>query len=212
MRTTRLQAGRDVVKEAALFVLTADQRSSRLGPDRVEALLVDLADLDVVRPFERTAGDEVQGVLTDPTAVVDLVLRLARTRHWSVGVGAGAVREPLPSSTRAGAGPAFEHARDAVERAKRSAPHVAVSGDDPVAAAHAEAVLRLLADLVQRRSGPGEVVVERLRSGRTQTDLAAELGITKQAVSQRALAAGWPHERDVRPAAAALLDRAQDTR
>jgi hypothetical protein len=204
-----LQAGRDVVKEVVLFVITADQRSSRQGPDRVEPLLEDLSDVDAVRAFERTAGDEVQGVLTDPATVVDLVLRLARTRHWSVGVGAGAVREPLPSSTRAGAGAAFEHARDAVERAKRSAPHVAVSGDDPVAAAHAEAVLRLLADIVQRRSEPGWAVVDQLRSGRTQTDLAAALGISKQAVSQRALAAGWPHERDVRPAAASLLDRAQ---
>lgn len=147
-------------------------------------------------------------MLADPDAVVDLVLSLARRRHWSVGVGAGAVREPLPSSTRAGAGPAFEHARDAVQRAKRSAPHVAVSGDDPAAAAHAEAVLRLLADIVQRRTQAGWAVVDRLRGGRTQTELAVELGITKQAVSQRAQAAGWPHERDVRPAAAALLDRA----
>ena len=193
-----------------MFVVTADQRSSRRGPDRVEALLDDLADgADLVRPFERTAGDEVQGVLTDPLVVVDLVLRLARTGHWSVGVGAGAVREPLPASTRAGAGPAFEHARGAVERAKRAAPHVAVSGDDRTAASHAQAVLRLLADLVQRRTEPGWAVVDRLRAGRTQTDVATELGITKQAVSQRALAAGWPHERDVRPAAADLLDRAQ---
>lgn len=193
-----------------MFVLTADQRSSRRGPDRVEDLLEDLAGVpDLVRPFERTAGDEVQGVLADPGTVVDVVLRLARTRQWSVGVGAGAVREPLPPSTRAGAGPAFEHARDAVQRAKRSAPHVAVSGDDPTAAAHAEAVLRLLADIVQRRTALGWGVVDRLKDGRTQTDLARELGITKQAVSQRVQAAGWPHERDVRPAVAALLDRAQ---
>jgi len=193
-----------------MFVLTADQRASRRGPDRVEPLLRELAAVeDLVRPFERTAGDEVQGVVADPGLVVDLVLRLARTGQWSVGVGAGAVREPLPTSTRAGAGPAFEHARDAVERAKRSAPHVAVSGDDPPAAAHAEAVLRLLADIVQRRTDLGWAVVDRLADGRTQTDLAAELGITKQAVSQRAQAAGWPHERAVRPVATALLDRAQ---
>ena len=192
-----------------MYVVTADQRASRRGPDRVESLLQDLSATDVLRPFERTAGDEVQGVLADPDAVVDLVLRLARTARWSVGVGAGDVREPLPASTRAGAGPAFEHARDAVERAKRSAPHVAVSGADGAAAAHAQAVLRLLAELVQRRTDPGWAVVDRLGSGRTQTDVAAELGITKQAVSQRARAAGWLHERDLRPAAAALLAWAQ---
>ena len=193
-----------------MFVLTADQRSSRHGPDRVDPLLEELAGGPrLVRPFERTAGDEVQGVVADPDAVVDLVLRLARTGQWSVGVGAGAVRQPLPRSTRAGAGPAFELARDAVQRAKRAAPRVAVSGEDRTAARHAEAVLRLLAEIVQRRTEPGWAVVDRLRDGRTQTDVATELGITKQAVSQRAQAAGWPHERDVRPAAAALLDRAQ---
>lgn len=193
-----------------MFVVTADQRSSRRGPDRVEALLEELTAVpDLVRPFERTAGDEVQGVVADPALVVDLALRLARSRHWSVGVGAGAVRSPLPPSTRAGAGPAFEHARDAVQRAKRSDPHLAVSGDDPTAAAHAEAVLRLLGDLVQRRTDLGWAVVDRLKDGCTQTDLADRLGISKQAVSQRAQAAGWHHERDVRPAVAALLDRAQ---
>ncbi|SDQ46433.1 hypothetical protein [Quadrisphaera sp. DSM 44207] len=196
-----------------MFVLTVDQRNSRAEPDRVEELLEQLAGAPgLVRPFERTAGDEVQGVLDDPAAVVDLALRLVRTGRWSVGVGAGAVREPLPASTRAGAGPAFEHARDAVERAKTSTPHVAVSGDDPASAAHAEAVLRLLGEVVQRRTDAGWEVVDLLQGGATQTDVAARLGITKQAVSQRAHAGGWPHERDVRPVAAALLDRAQDAR
>ncbi len=95
-----------------MFVLTVDQRHSRRGQDRVDALLGWLADRPgVLRGFERTAGDEVQGVMDEPSAVVDLVLGLVRRGAWSIGIGAGPVDEPLPASTRAGSGPAFVLAR-----------------------------------------------------------------------------------------------------
>jgi hypothetical protein len=90
-----------------VFVLTIDQRHSRRMGDLVPALLDELATSDTwttVRSFERTSGDEVQGVLDTPAAVVDLVLYLVRTDAWSVGIGAGAVDQPLPDSTRAGSG------------------------------------------------------------------------------------------------------------
>ena len=80
-----------------MFVLTVDQRHSRRTSDRVEALLRDLADRsgDLERRFERTAGDEVQAVVSRPEVVADLVLGLVRDRVWSVGVGIGPVDEPL---------------------------------------------------------------------------------------------------------------------
>ena len=80
-----------------MFVLTVDQKNSRRGTDRIETLLAWLAARGeaFVRPFERTAGDEVQGVLSRPGDVVSLVLALVRQDAWSVGVGIGAVNEPL---------------------------------------------------------------------------------------------------------------------
>jgi hypothetical protein len=194
-----------------MFVLTVDRRHSRRDKDRVEELLTWLARPGregLVRGFERTAGDEVQGVVDDPSAVVDLVLALVRRGEWSVGVGVGPVNEPLPSSTRAGSGPAFELARVAVERAKSSPQLLAVAAPDPVKAQAAQAALDLLATVVQRRSDAGWEAVDLVNDGRTQTEVADHLGITKQAVSQRLRAATWVPEVAGRDLAVQLLAEA----
>jgi len=189
-----------------MFVLTVDQRHSRRGQDRVDALLGWLADRPgVVRGFERTAGDEVQGVMDEPSAVVDLVLGLVRRGAWSIGIGAGPVDEPLPASTRAGSGPAFVLARKAVERAKSSPQLLAVEAPDADRAGSAQAALDLLASVVQRRSEPGWEAVDLISRGITQTEVAEALGITKQAVSQRLRAATWAPEVAGRDLAARML-------
>jgi hypothetical protein len=192
-----------------VFVMTVDQRGSRRGLDLVEALLGDLEDAPgVVRGFERTAGDEVQGLLDSADAVVDLALRLARPDTWSIGIGTGEVRTPVPSSVRAASGPAFENARTSVQRAKAAGPHLAVTGPYPERAHDAQVLLGLLATVVQRRTAQGWEVVDLLSTGLPQKDVAARLGITAQAVSQRARVAMWQHEHDARPLAARLLQEA----
>ena len=189
-----------------MFVLTVDQRHSRRGQDRVDALLGWLADRPgVLRGFERTAGDEVQGVMDEASAVVDLVLGLVRRGAWSIGIGAGPVDEPLPASTRAGSGPAFVLARKAVERAKSSPQLLAVEAPDADRAGSAQAALDLLASVVQRRFEPGWEAVDLISRGITQTEVAEALGITKQAVSQRLRAATWAPEVAGRDLAARML-------
>jgi len=189
------------------FVLTVDQRASRVNPDRVAGALGALADVPTVLRFERTAGDEFQGVLDDPAVVVSVVLDLTRSGGWSIGVGAGPVQTPLPGSTRAGAGPAFVAARAAVEAAKRRPARVAVRGAASTAAGDAQAVLTALAVVVQRRSDQAWEAIGLVAAGRTQAEAAAELGITRQAVGQRLAAGLWDVERDLRPTAARLLAR-----
>lgn len=199
-----------------MFVLTIDQRGSRREGDRVAGLLAELAVRlsdgapGVVRPFERTVGDEVQAVLADPSLVVDLALHLLRLGRWSVGIGAGPVDEPLPASTRAGSGAAFVRARTAVERAKSRARPVplAVVDGSPDGGQAAEAVLTLLGAVLVRRSAAGWAVVDALTEpgvGATQDDVARRLGVTQQAVSQRLRAAMWAEEVAARPVAARLL-------
>lgn len=193
-------------RENRVFVMTVDQRRSRRGTDRVEELLSWLGSTAaVVRPFERTAGDEVQGVLADPAAVVDLTLALVRRGEWSTGIGAGPVHEPLPASTRAGAGPAFELARQAVGRAKSSASLLAVAAPDHDAATAAQSALDLLAAILLRRSGPGWAATDLAAQGLAQAEVAERLGISKQAVSQRLRAAVWGPEQTGRVLAARLL-------
>jgi hypothetical protein len=189
------------------FVLTVDQRASRRSPDRVAGALRSLADVPTVLRFERTAGDEFQGVLDDPAVVVAVVLDLVRTGGWSIGVGAGPVQTPLPGSTRAGAGPAFVAARAAVEAAKRRPARVAVRGPASTAAGDAQAVLTALAVLVQRRSEQAWEAIALVAAGRTQAQAATGLGVTRQAVGQRLAAGLWDVERDLRPTAARLLAR-----
>lgn len=191
------------------FVLTVDQRASRSSPDRVPEVLRRLnADVPTVRGFERTAGDEFQGVLADPDDVVEVVLQLVRSGEWSIGVGAGPVQNPLPPSTRAGAGPAFLSARRAVDAAKQRSARLAVRGLVPVDAGDAQAVLSALAVIVERRSEQAWEAIALVGEGRTQADAAAALGISRQAVGQRLAAGLWDLERDLRPAAARLLARA----
>ena len=197
-----------------MFVLTVDQQHSRRTADRVEALLRDLADRrgDLVRPFERTAGDEVQAVVERPDVVVDLTLLLVRERAWSVGIGIGAVDLPLPASTRAGSGAAFVHARAAVTAAKTRSTGLAVvgagrrcrpAGRRPGWTWWPRCCSAAPTAGSRRPPWPGE--------GLSQLEVARRLGVTKQAVSQRLQAADWHLEAPGRELAGHLLSVADGT-
>ena len=191
------------------YVLTVDQKASRRNPDRVGGALRELNDtVPTLLAFERTAGDEFQGVLSEAEEVVDVVLRLVRAGNWSIGVGAGPVQTPLPATTRAAAGPAFLCARRAVDAAKQRSARLAVRGAAPADAGDAQAVLSALAVVVDRRSEQAWEAIGLVSGGRTQAEAAAELGISRQAVGQRLAAGLWDLERDLRPTAARLLTRA----
>ncbi len=192
-----------------MYVLTVDQRDSRSGDDKVPALLDDLnrrtPSEGLLRGFERTAGDEVQGVLTNPDAVLMIVVDLLRREQWNVGLGIGPVREPLPSSTRAGGGEAFTYARDAVTRAKRGPHHVAVTGADEGQADSVETVLTLLSFVLARRTAGGWELIDHLQAGRSRGEAADRIGITESAVAQRLRAAGWTEQQRAERLAVRLL-------
>ena len=170
-------------------VLTVDQRSSRSGPDLVAGTIAALAGADLLRPFERTAGDEFQGVLDEPAALPRVVERLLREDAWNIGIGIGAVDEPLPDSTRAGSGAAYLHARGAVTAAKNSPWHLRVGGDDPGVRA-LETTLWLWAAVLARRSERGWEVADLVDQDLSYEEAGRRLGISQSAVSQRAQAAG----------------------
>jgi hypothetical protein len=135
-----------------VFVLTVDQRASRSGTDLVPDLLGVLnrrpRRASLLRKFERTAGDEVQGVMSEARATIDVIVQLIREDRWYVGLGVGDVVQPLPRSTRAGSGAAFLFARDAVNRAKSSQHHLNVIGADS-RAERVESVLWLMASVLR---------------------------------------------------------------
>jgi hypothetical protein len=192
-----------------VFVLTIDQISSRRHADLVASTTAQLAAVPTRLPFTRTVGDEFQGVLEDPVSVVDVILTLMRSRTWHVGLGIGAVEEPLPDDPRTARGPAFLAARAAVEQAKREPGHVhVVAPTAPDAAEDVAVVLQLLAALRDRRSAPGWEAVDRMATSGQQSEVAEQLGVTRQAVGQRLHAAGWALEQRTLPTLARLLERA----
>ncbi|AIY03840.1 MULTISPECIES: MarR family transcriptional regulator [Arthrobacter] len=200
-----------------MYVLTIDQRGSRTHGDKVPALLAALDDIDVILPFERSVGDEIQGLLGEPGAVVEAAMRVLRLQEWYVGLGVGSVDLPLPASAREASGAAFVAAREAVESAKKLGDRVPVrvqsgaDGDrtDGAWAAAAEAVLVLVGDVVRGRSAAEWRVLDALDAapGVAQKDIAAQLGITPQAVSKAIVRSGRLEELNGRKAAVLLLSQ-----
>ena len=189
-----------------MIVMTVDQRKSRSNPDKVESLLQWLSsNFQVLRGFERTAGDEIQGVLTDGLIATEIALAIASTGGWSVGIGIGAVELPLPLQTRAGRGSAFEYARDAVDRAKKSSALVAVSGPGDESG-RIEAELQLVSLLQSRRSKSSVEAGNLVAAGLTQQEIAMKLGISQQAVSQRLASGLWYEANNLSTYAARALD------
>jgi DNA-binding NarL/FixJ family response regulator len=187
----------------AVAVLTVDQQGSRSSPDLVPGTLAALADVSLLRPFERTVGDEFQGVVAGPAVLVQAVERLLREGTWNIGIGIGAVEQPLPDHARAGRGAAYLQARSAVTAAKTSPWHLRVLGDDPAARA-LETVLWLWAVVLGRRTARGWEVADLVEQGLSYEQCARHLGISRSAVSQRAQAAGIVEGRRARELATEL--------
>jgi hypothetical protein len=162
-----------------------------------------------VQPLEVTIGDEFQGAYRSLSDAIraSLLVRLALlpsidTRY---GIGSGevtvfdAARSPISQD-----GPAWWAARDAIKRIhwqqqrsghERAARTWYIAGTEGVEARAARARLdherfvnaHLLCrdTLVPRDDQRGTALLRGWLTGRTQAELAAELGVTQSAVSQR---------------------------
>ena len=185
------------------IVLTADQRGSRSSPDLVARASTAYA-AGAVLPFDRTAGDEMQALYTDPAAVIATVEGLLREDAWNIGLGIGDVETPLPDHARAGRGEAYVRAREAVTRAKYSPARLAVGGPG-YRSRQVETVLWLWAGVLTRRTAKGWEVADLVASGATHQQVGDRLGITQSAVSQRGQAAGLVEAARARELATELL-------
>jgi hypothetical protein len=180
-----------------VVVLTVDQDESRTGLDQVPAALEALGAVPCLRPFERTVGDELQGLLDDPAALPVALELLLRDGGWNIGIGIGSVEAPLPDQARAGRGEAYLAARDAVTAAKSSPWRVRTAGASS-AVRPLESAIWLWAALLARRTDRGWEVSDLVDEGLTYDQAAARIGITQSAVSQRAAAAGIAEGRRAR--------------
>lgn len=199
-----------------MYVISADQKSSRTTEDLVshwKAILNHEYASRLTLPADRNAGDEIQVLTADAGTVLEIALRLTRSERWSVGVGIGGVREPLPSETREASGPAFNAAREAVTDAKKRQTRFAIraepfreSATSWPAAADAQRMIDLLLELRRKRSAQGWELYDTMQQVATQAEAAHQLGITPAAASARALAAALKIEREAIPTIVRLLD------
>lgn len=197
-----------------MYVLTVDQIASRSNPDRAGTTLDALNERyrdRLLLPADRTAGDEFQLATDDAGLALTIALDLVRDGGWSVGVGQGDVRTPLPTATRAATGEAFYAARDAVTRAKKSAFRFALEASDPSRGADLEALIMLLLHLRERRTAGGWEVADLLATGATQSEAAVHLGLTESSISRRVAVAGLRAEAAATAAIVRLLTELDDT-
>lgn len=193
-----------------MFIITADQVDSSHLDDIAGPTVVALNERYRERlslPVDRNAGDEIQALVAEAETALALIADLTRDGGWSVGCGVGPVRTPLPSNTREASGPGFTAARAAVERAKNAQLRFALAGEPAHEAAGAEALIELLLLIRSRRTPEGWELFDLVAGGLTQAAAAKVLGISPQAASQRARAAGIRTEIAALPALAAALAR-----
>lgn len=195
----------------ALVVVTADQIGSRQSLDHVPSALETLERVPgsgAIRGFDRTAGDEIQGLFDTSASAVAAVEALTRLGGWRIGIGIGKVMQPVPESVRAATGTAFIGAREAIALSRGQAADLAVVGGGE-AGADAQAALHLLILLWRRRTDAGWQVAELHDEGLSGQHIADRLGISASAVSQRMRAAGVVEAAQGRALAARCLDRAR---
>lgn len=149
----------------------------------------------VLSDFVITTGDEFQALLRAPELIPDLTWELeAKLRQVGVrlGIGFGTIYTPLRPVAIGMDGPAFHRARDAILKAAKKGWNGGVflgftDPGDEILNGFARLLHRHRADMTERQR---EVAVM-LKQGKTQTEVAEMLKITKQAVSDHVGAMGW---------------------
>ncbi|WP_109473247.1 SatD family protein [Ornithinimicrobium cavernae] len=180
---------------------SADDRQA-LHDTLSSALAAVSAEVETVDDIQVTAGDEFQGTFATVGealyAAVLLRLRLSPTIDIRVGVGWGSVTV-LDAVNATQDGPAWWAARAGIEWVEKhqsmagwqnvrtayrraDPPPESNAGPDPAAVNAALLCQDHLMGLMDERS---RHIMEGLMHGQTQTRLAEELGLTRQAVNQR---------------------------
>ena len=165
----------------------------------------------LLAPFVISRGDEFQGLLRGAGILPDMIWNLElwfTTADVRVGIGYGTLETPPGSNVLQLDGPVLHRAREALDVAattKRLGGVFRGFGEagDPIL----NGIARLLHRQRERMSARQRGVLQHLREGSTQMAIAKKLGLTKQAISDHARAAGWEAYREGDIAWSTALDR-----
>lgn len=148
---------------------------------------------DLASRFVVTIGDEFQALLRHTAPIPDLIWTVEeyQARDIRLGLGYGTLHTPLQPIALNIDGPVLHAARAAVTLAQRGRMLGGVFSGfgeyDEVLTGFAQVLRQMRARWTDRQ----REVVGLLRQGKSQAEVAVQLRITRQAVSERALSAGW---------------------
>lgn len=160
--------------------------------------------------FVVTLGDEFQGLLSQPSAVVDVLLRLEEELQGipvRYGLGWGGLTTELRELALGMDGPCFHRARDALERGKRDDRWVTVSGFGNEEDAVLNGILWLMGEVRARWTDIQAGTVAQVRRARSQKEVAAARGVTASTVSEALRAAHYAPMLEAEAAVRTILGR-----
>lgn len=148
-----------------------------------------LSTLEGIGEFEVLGVEDICAVAHSASAVCDVAMALLADGDWAIGIGIIPGDTAREKHTRA-------VATAAVKKSARAG-HVYAKVDRRGRAAEANdiaAAFALLGFVLSKRTMEGREATSLVRGGLNQNEAAEELGISKQAMSQRLQAAGWAAE------------------
>ncbi|MDN6137682.1 MAG: MarR family transcriptional regulator [Corynebacterium casei] len=161
----------------------------------VERSAAALSTLDGVGEFEFLGVEDICAKVDTATAVCEVAMALLADGSWAISIGIShddakktATRGLKPSARPRQVYATIEPAiatgtgsKAAKDKAKKDASNIV-------------AAFALLSFVLGKRTAEGREATSLVRSGFNQNEAAEELGISKQAMSQRLQAAGWAAE------------------
>jgi len=161
-----------------------------------------LSTLEGVGEFEVLGVEDICAVVDSPESLCDTVMALLSDGSWAIGIGIAPGSDDQDHARATATRSLKGSARAGVVKVLRTPKGGEGIGDD-IAAAFA-----LLGHVLGKRTLEGREATSLVRSGLNQNEAAEELGISKQAMSQRLQAAGWQAETAGWQLAVNLLARA----
>ena len=161
-----------------------------------------LSSLPGVAGFEVLGVEDIRSKVADAEAALNLIMALLSDGNWAIGLGiADGSDNSAPSDASATA--------TAAVGTRAGQVRVIVDRQDATTeAADIAATFALMSHVLHKRTYEGREATSLVRRGMNQNEAATTLGISKQAMSQRLQAAGWPAEQAGWQLALNLITRA----
>lgn len=160
--------------------------------EHVAASATAMATLPGVEHSQVIGVEDIQLTTAGAEATAQVILAFLSAGDWALGIGVGTSEELAIANSRASVAKKGGH----------------TGARSRVLASDIAAACTLLSFILARRSAEGREATSLMRQGLNQVQVAAELGVSKQAITQRLAAAGWEAEQAGWGLLVHLLERA----